>query len=99
MKSSTESKQTGKSLRKLAEELGISPAYLSYMVNGKRPWREDLYQRYCYLVNTSVNSGSTGGPTAAPRRASTGTNIGMVGDTGLEPVTSAMSTQCSNQLS
>ena len=44
------------SLRKIAKELGITPAYLSYMVNGKRPWREDLYERYCHLVNTSVNS-------------------------------------------
>ena len=42
--------------RQIAKQLGITPAYLSYMVNGKRPWREDLYQRYCYLVNTSVNS-------------------------------------------
>ena len=50
------------SLRKIAEELGITPAYLSMMVNGKRPWRLDLYERYCELVNTnsrldkSVNS-------------------------------------------
>ena len=43
------------SLRKIAKELGITPAYLSMMVNGKRPWREDLYERYCQLVNT-VNS-------------------------------------------
>lgn len=44
------------SLREIAKELGISPAYLSYMVNGKRPWRKDSYQRYCHLVNTFVNS-------------------------------------------
>ena len=44
------------SLRKIAREIGISAAYLSYMVNGKRPWRTDLYQRYCHLVNTSVNT-------------------------------------------
>ncbi|HIN07052.1 MAG TPA: XRE family transcriptional regulator [Dehalococcoidia bacterium] len=25
------------SMRQVAKELGISPAYLSYMVNGKRP--------------------------------------------------------------
>ncbi len=43
------------SLRKIAKELGITPAYLSYMVNGKRRWRPDLYQRYVYLVNTFVN--------------------------------------------
>ena len=44
------------SLRQTAKQLGISPAYLSYMVNGKRPWRPDLYERYSQLVNTSVNS-------------------------------------------
>ena len=44
------------SLRQIAEELGISPAYLSYMLNGKRPWRKDLYQRYMGVVNTFVNS-------------------------------------------
>ena len=44
------------SLRAIAKELGISPPYLSYMVNGKRPWRKDLYQRYMGVVNTFVNS-------------------------------------------
>ena len=40
------------SLRAIAKELEISPAYLSYMINGKRPWRKDLYQRYMGVVNT-----------------------------------------------
>ena len=44
------------SLRQIASELGISPAYLSYMVYGKRPWRKDLYQRYMGVVNTFVNT-------------------------------------------
>ena len=44
------------SLRKTAQQLGISPAYLSYMVNGKRPWRRDLFERYSYLVNASVDT-------------------------------------------
>ena len=44
------------SLRRIARELGISPAYLSYMVNGKRPWRADLYERYRLFVNTFVNT-------------------------------------------
>ena len=44
------------SLRQIAKELGISPAYLSYMLNGKRPWRKDLYQGYMRVVNTFVNS-------------------------------------------
>ena len=48
------------SLRQIAKELGISPAYLSYMLNGKRPWRKDLYQRYMGVVNTFVNSEASG---------------------------------------
>ena len=44
------------SMRQIAKKLDISPAYLSYMVNGKRPWRKDLYQRYVGVVNAFVNS-------------------------------------------
>ena len=44
------------SLGHIAKELGIGPAYLSYMLNGKRPWRKDLYQRYMGVVDTFVNS-------------------------------------------
>ena len=44
------------SLRKIAKELGITPAYLSYMVNGKRPWRPELYERYTELVNSEGQS-------------------------------------------
>jgi hypothetical protein len=44
------------SMRQIAHELDISPAYLSYMISGKRPWRKDLYQRYIGVVNTFVNS-------------------------------------------
>ena len=48
------------SLRQIAAELEISPAYLSFMVNGKRPWRKDLYHRYLGVVNTFVNSEGAG---------------------------------------
>ena len=48
------------SLRQIAKELGISPAYLSYMLNRKRPWRKDLYQGYMGFVNTFVNSDVVG---------------------------------------
>ena len=48
------------SLRQIAKELEISPAYLSYMLNGKRSWRKDLYQRYMGVVNTFVNSDDDG---------------------------------------
>jgi len=44
------------SLGHIAKGLGISPAYLSYMFNRKRPWRKDLYQRYMGVVDTFVNS-------------------------------------------
>ena len=40
----------------IAKGLGISPAYLSYMFNRKRPWRKDLYQRYIGVVDTFVDS-------------------------------------------
>ncbi len=41
------------SMRFIAKELGISHSYLSYMVNGKRPWSPELYNRYQQLVTTS----------------------------------------------
>ena len=43
------------SLRKMAKAMGITPAYLSMMVNGKRPWRADSFEQYCGFVN-SVNN-------------------------------------------
>ena len=36
--------------------MGISPAYLSLLINGKRRWRGDLKERYETLVNTFVNT-------------------------------------------
>ncbi len=54
------------SLRQIARELDISPAYLSYMLNGKRPWRKDLYQRYIGVVNTFVNTDGLTTREAAP---------------------------------
>ena len=67
------------SMRQIAKELDISPAYLSYMVNGKRPWRKDLYQRYMGVVNTFVNSGGesvNSNPEAPPdQEALLGSNV------------------------
>jgi hypothetical protein len=41
------------SLRKIAKILGISPAYLSLLVNGRRRWGGgDFKERYLELVNT-----------------------------------------------
>ena len=44
------------SLRKIFLILGISPTYLSLLLNGKRPWRGNLKERYLELVNTFVNN-------------------------------------------
>ena len=44
------------SLRKIAKILGISPTYLSLLLNGKRPWRGNLKERYEELVNTFVTT-------------------------------------------
>ena len=44
------------SVRKIAKELGITPAYLSMMINGRRRWRPDLYERYTESVNTPGQS-------------------------------------------
>ena len=38
--------------RKMARILGITPAYLSMLLDGKRRWRPDLYVRYSNLVTT-----------------------------------------------
>ena len=64
------------SLRAIAKELEISPAYLSYMINGKRPWRKDLHQRYLGVVNTFVNSEEPYVNKDVPAWASPGSNIG-----------------------
>ena len=46
------------SLRKNAKILGISPSYLSMMINGERSWNPEIKDRYHELVNTFVNSES-----------------------------------------
>ena len=56
------------SLRKQAKILGIPPPYLSLLLNGKRPWRGNLEERYLELVSTFVNTlgantAITNGPT------------------------------------
>ena len=47
-------------IRTMAKILGISPAYLSLLINGKKGWRSDLKERYKTLVNTFVNRGASG---------------------------------------
>ena len=44
------------SLRQQAKILGISPTYLSLMINGKRKWQPEIKARYEQLVNTLPKS-------------------------------------------
>ena len=44
------------SLRQQAKILGISPTYLSLMVNGKRKWQPEIKARYEQLVNSLPKS-------------------------------------------
>ena len=46
------------SLRQQAKILGIVPSYLSMMVNGKRPWKSEIMERYNQLVNTNNRVGA-----------------------------------------
>ena len=85
--------------RQIAKILGITPAYLSYMINGKRPWNPDLKDRYEQLVNTipkSVNKNPVGG---GGEMRHLGAKDIMVGGIRVELMTSAMSTQRSKPLS
>ena len=65
----TISREDTMSLRQLIKQLGISPVYLSYMVNGKRPWRPDLKKGYDELVNTSAPGVNIGSPVHTPLSA------------------------------
>ena len=72
------------SLRKIALILGISPTYFSLLLNGRRPWRGNLRERYKELVNTFVNN-----TTKLQREKETATDT-VVGGSGLEPLTFAL---------
>ena len=62
------------SLRKQAKILGISPTYLSLLLNEKRPWRGNLKERYLELVNTFVNTHD------GRREIEEDTNLGFVSE-------------------
>ena len=101
------------SLRKQARILGISHTYLSMLVNGKRKWPEELRRRYEELVTTFVTTFVTTNDNGNSQSVLYSSNYGavsqshegepageeVVGGTGFEPVTSAMSTQRSKPLS
>ena len=87
------------SLRQQAKILGISPTYLSLMINGKRKWQPEIKARYEQLVNTlpkSVNKNPVGG---GGEMRHLGAKDIMVGGIRVELMTSAMSTQRSTPLS
>ena len=73
------------SLRKQAKILGISPPYLSLLLNGKRPWRGNLKERYLELVNTFVNTQEAN--TAITNGISEYSYLKIGGADGLEPLT------------
>ena len=77
-------------VRGLARELGVTPAYVSMIGKGKRPLTPAINLRLADLVNgRSVNK--------TERDSEFLRKFNVVGGTGLEPVTSAMSTRRSNQ--
>ncbi len=83
------------SLRKIARILGVSPAYLSRMVNGKRPWNLEIRQRYEELVSATVskfgNVKETDGDSWEDRHVLSAPEPGrLVELRGLEPRTSSM---------
>ncbi len=90
------------SLRKIAKELGVSHTLLVLWRQGKRKLSPELEARYHQLVTSGYKSGYN-------PEIETNKNIHsegyvrhgkeVVGGTGFEPVTSAMSTQRSKPLS
>ena len=53
------------SLRKQAKILGVSPAHLSRMVNGIRPWNAEIRTRYEELVGNTFGNTQQFGNTSA----------------------------------
>ena len=86
------------SLRKIAKILGISPTYLSLLLNGKRPWRGNLKERYEELVNTFVNTNG-GQSEIEEERNLTSIPKSLVGRQGFEPWTLGLKVRCSARLS
>ena len=88
------------SLRKQAIILGITPSYLSMLVNGKRKWPDALRHRYEELVNTSVNTQAE----SVNKQGSSGflpakLSENMVGRQGFEPWTPGLKVRSSANLS
>jgi transcriptional regulator with XRE-family HTH domain len=84
-----------KSLRQTARELGVSVSYLSQVIHGKRSASPKVAAVLSSLYLGVKQSKIAGFYSKTAKSESKS----MVGGNGLEPMTSAMSTQCSNQLS
>ena len=82
------------SLRKIAKILGISPTYLSLLLNGKRPWRGNLKELYNELVNTFVNTNGGRSELEEERNLNSIPEM-MVGRLGFEPRTLGLKVRCS----
>ena len=81
------------SLRKTAKIIGVSAPYLSQMINGKRPWNEEIRARYEALsantfANTSQNRESLAFPTPSMNSAD------KTGDTVTNSVYNTHSSSC-----
>ena len=81
------------SLRKIAKILGISPTYLSLLLNGKRPWRGNLKERYKELVNIFVNTNGGQSEIEEERNLNSIPKM-MVSRQGFEPWTLGLKVRC-----
>ena len=81
------------SLRKIAKILGISPTYLSLLLNGKRTWRGNLKERYEELVNTFVNTNGWQSELEEGRNLNAIPKM-VVGRQGFEPWTLGLKVRC-----
>ncbi len=90
------------SLRQQAKILGIAPSYLSMMVNGKRPWKPEIKDRYDQLVNSMpksvhktvhTESGLSGAGTYL--LGTKPSDCKMVSRVGFEPTTLGLKVRCS----
>ena len=90
------------SLRQQAKILGIAPSYLSMMVNGKRPWKPEIKDRYDQLVNSisksvhkTVHTESGRGGDGTYLLGTNPSNNIMVSRVGFEPTTLGLKVRCS----
>ena len=86
-----------KSLRQMAKEMDITHSYLSQVMHEKRPASSQVVSKMVSILSNSKDLGDE--ITGKFYRIIEANSAKMVGGTGIEPVTSAMSTQRSNHLS